>query len=129
MKDKQSRLGKNDSQECLTPISPPRPCHVTPTRCKHASPILHQAPPIRLCFAEGRHPEEAPEEATELSNEEARQTGHVRWEVYAAYMSATGIGLSTVILASLVLMQVGPAFLLQCEAHARFSVSISFPSP
>eukprot|EP00884_Botryococcus_braunii_P005633 jgi/Botrbrau1/15070/Bobra.0286s0003.1 len=38
-------------------------------------------------------------------SEEARQEGHVRWDVYMAYMAATGFLLTTLILTSLILMQ------------------------
>jgi hypothetical protein len=43
--------------------------------------------------------------------DEVRQEGHVRWSVYVAYMSAVGVGLTAVIIISLILMQVRVSFL------------------
>lgn len=44
----------------------------------------------------------------EVSIEESRQIGHVKWSIYATYISAVGPFLTTVILVSLILMQVMP---------------------
>ncbi len=56
-------------------------------------------------------------------SEEARQEGHVRWEVYGAYMAATGFLLTTIILTSLILMQVGTQS-VQCPHNSSQDVPL-----
>lgn len=61
-----------------------------------------------------------PEQAQQAQQaEEERQTGHVRWAVYRRYAAATGWGWVTLILGSLLLMQVRGAAVGRCQAGLR----------
>lgn len=53
-------------------------------------------------------PAESIEEAAEqvAGPEEGRVIGHVKWQVYTAYMKAVGVGMVALVLLSLALMQV-----------------------
>ena len=56
---------------------------------------------------QANRPAETVQEAAEQSDggEEGRAVGHVRWQVYTAYMKAVGAGMVALVLLSLTLMQ------------------------